>query len=107
MRETTRLDGGVRAGSAGLRDGLETVELVTQLLAGFPFEEFRQGHGFAERQVHRGKLTTWAGRQRAASWRPTASLDTLVRRDGDPSLHVGMEAAIIFDNSGLCQNQAC
>jgi hypothetical protein len=32
---------------------------------------------------------------------------TLLRRDRHPSLHVGMEAAIIVDDTGLCQYQAC
>jgi hypothetical protein len=38
---------------------------------------------------------------------PPASLETLLRRDDNPSLHVGMEAAIILDDTGLFQNQAC
>lgn len=55
------LDGGMGTGSAGHGDGLETIELVAEFLAQFPFEEFRQGHGFAEGKVHGGTFTTSAG----------------------------------------------
>jgi hypothetical protein len=51
----------VSAGSAGHCDGLEFVELVTELPAGFSFEEFRHGHGFAERQVHGRTFTISVG----------------------------------------------